>query len=230
MVRVPHEEHEKLFHVNLGSTGLDPTLITGLVLAGGRATRMGGLDKGLQPFHGTPLALHALNRLRRGAGVGALALNANRHLDDYRAFGVPVWPDADASYAGPLAGFLAGLTHCQTPYLLTVPCDAPLFPLDLAQRLGAALQALNADLALAMAPPPEADDAQPFLPQPVFCLLSASLLPSLREFIDHGGHKVQAWIARHRAAQACFNQPGDDHQAFANANTLAELQRLAQAG
>ncbi|MCU0925295.1 MAG: molybdenum cofactor guanylyltransferase [Hydrogenophaga sp.] len=111
--------------------------ITALVLAGGRGSRMGGVDKGLQKFRDTPLALNALLRLQIQAGglVGELMVNANRNLAAYEAFGHPVWPDTLPDYAGPLAGFLTGLSHCETPYLLTVPCDSPLFPLDLASRL-----------------------------------------------------------------------------------------------
>ena len=107
--------------------------ITGLVLAGGRGSRMGGVDKGLQNFRGLPLALHTLMRLQMQ--VGATMVNANRNLAAYEAFGAPVWPDVLADYAGPLAGFLTGLERCETPWLLTVPCDTPLFPVDLAQRL-----------------------------------------------------------------------------------------------
>src|SRR3990167_8794866 len=97
--------------------------ITGLILAGGRGSRMGGVDKGLQNHLGMPLAMHAL--LRLGPQVGHLMVNANRNLGAYDAFGVPVWPDALPDYPGPLAGFLAGLEHCETPYLVTVPCDTP---------------------------------------------------------------------------------------------------------
>ena len=119
------------------STAIAASDITGLVLAGGRGSRMGGVDKGLQNFNGMPLALHALMRL--APQVGEMMINANRNLAAYESFGVPVWPDGLADYAGPLAGFLTGLERCETPYLLTVPCDTPLFPLDLAQRLAEAL-------------------------------------------------------------------------------------------
>ena len=200
--------------------------ITGLVLAGGRGLRMGGADKGLQPFHGVPLALNALNRLRSGGGIGPLAINANRHLADYEALGVPVWPDADSNYAGPLAGFLTGLTHCQTPYLLTVPCDVPLFPLDLAQRLLTALETACADLAIAVAAPSDGQGRMPLRSQPVFCLMRASLLPSLRPFIQSGKFKVQDWCDLHTTALASFDRPTDHPQAFSNANTLSELRHL----
>lgn len=186
--------------------------ITGLVLAGGRGTRMGGVDKGLQHFHGQPLARHALERLR--PQVDGLMLSANRHLADYATFGVPVWPDADAEFSGPLAGMLAGLTHCTTPYLATVPCDAPLFPRDLVERLAR----VDADIVVAAAP----DDAGVVRRQPVFCLLRADLQGSLAQFIASGSRKVGQWMAQHHCVQVAFAEP----LAFANANTLAELAKI----
>jgi len=129
---------------------IDTHDITGLILAGGRGSRMGGVDKGLQNFRGMPLALHALMRL--SPQVGSVMINANRNLSAYESFGMPVWPDGLADYAGPLAGFLCGLERCETPWLLTVPCDTPLFPADLASRLAAAAAIQGADIAMASAP------------------------------------------------------------------------------
>jgi len=124
-----------------------PQDITGLVLAGGRGSRMGGVDKGLQNHLGMPLALHAM--LRLAPQVGHVLINANRNLAAYEAMGVPVWPDALAEYPGPLAGMLAGLEHCETPWLVTVPCDTPNFPLGLVERLAHA--AVDADAEIVMA-------------------------------------------------------------------------------
>lgn len=200
--------------------------ITALILAGGRGSRMGGVDKGLQNFKGLPLALHTLTRLQIGAGVGTIMINANRNLAAYESFGVPVWPDALADYAGPLAGFLTGLEHCETPYLLTVPCDTPLLPLDLAQRLGAALDADGADIAMAAAPEVGQDGRIQVRAQPVFCLLRTQLLESLVRFTQDGGRKIDAWTARHKTVLVPFDAPGDDPHAFFNANTLTELQQL----
>jgi len=207
-------------------TALPAGEVTGLVLAGGRGSRMGGVDKGLQNFNGTPLALHALMRLR--PQVGQLMINANRNLAAYESFGVPVWPDGLADYAGPLAGFLVGLERCETPYLLTVPCDTPLFPLDLAARLGEALLAHDAEIAMVSAPElaAEADGASALRPQPVFCLLRANLLESLVRFTQEGGRKIDRWSAQHRTALVPFDRPGDPPDAFFNANTLAELRAL----
>ncbi|SDO16341.1 molybdenum cofactor guanylyltransferase [Rhodoferax sp. OV413] len=197
---------------------MDLHSITGLVLAGGQGTRMGGLDKGLQSYRGQPLAQHALQRLQ--PQVGSLLLSANRHLDAYAAFGVPVWPDADSDFAGPLAGLLAGLNHCTTPYLASVPCDAPLFPTDLVARLAAARSAADADIAMASAP----DTHGVQRTQPVFCLLRTSLQTNLAQFLAAGGRKVGLWTALHHTVLVPFA----DSAAFFNANTLAELHSLDQ--
>lgn len=192
-----------------------PELITGLVLAGGRGSRMGGVDKGLQSHHGLPLAMHAL--LRLSPQVGHAMINANRNLAAYEAMGVPVWPDALPDFAGPLAGFLAGLEQCETPYLATVPCDSPLFPTDLVARLAAALEDGDAEIAMAST----LEDGVPQV-QPVFCLMKATLLDSLVRYTRDGGRKIDRWTAQH----ACVTVPFDDARAFFNANTLAELQQL----
>src|SRR5690606_20671309 len=123
--------------------------ITGLILAGGRGSRMGGVDKGLQNFRGLPLALHTLMRL--GPQVGTVMVNANRNLAAYESFGAEVWPDVIADFAGPLAGFLTGLERCETEFLVTVPCDTPRFPQDLVQRLAEALEREDAEIAMAAA-------------------------------------------------------------------------------
>ena len=193
--------------------------ITGLILAGGRGSRMGGVDKGLQNHQGMSLAMHAV--LRLGGQVGSLMINANRNLGAYESMGVPVWPDTLADYAGPLAGFLTGLEHCETPYLVTVPCDSPNFPDDLVQRLAQALSAEDAEIAMAASYEMEGD-APRLQVQPVFCLMKSELIESLVRFTQSGQRKIDKWTAMHR----CVLVPFDDGQAFANANTLEELQQL----
>ena len=195
---------------------INPEDITGLILAGGRATRMGGVDKGLQNHQGMPLALHALLRLQ--PQVGHLLINANRNLAAYEALGVPVWPDPLADYPGPLAGWLAGLEHCDTPYLLTVPCDTPGFPTDLAARLSAALAEQDADIAMAAT----LEDGRVQV-QPVFCLLKTGLLESLVAYLHSGQRKIDRWTAQHRCATVVF----ENTRAFFNANTADELRSLA---
>ena len=197
--------------------------ITGLILAGGRGSRMGGTDKGLQNFHGLPLALQTLMRLQlQSLPLQEVLINANRNLAAYEALGVPVWPDSIDGFAGPLAGFQTGLERCETPLMLTVPCDTPLFPLDLVERLLQAMDEQDADLAMAAAR--EADGT--VRAQPVFCLIKTELLESLVKFTQSGGRKIDAWTAQHRCAIVPFDLPSDSPQAFVNANTLAELQQL----
>jgi molybdopterin-guanine dinucleotide biosynthesis protein A len=191
--------------------------ITGLILCGGRGTRMGGVDKGLQVHQGMPLAMHALMRLQ--GQVGPLMINANRNLAAYESMGVAVWPDALPDFPGPLAGWLAGLEHCETPYLMTLPCDTPGFPLDLVARLAQALVAEDTDMAMVAT----MEDGR-LQKQPVLCLLKSTLLESLVAFLHSGERKITAWTSQHR----CAVVPFDDAAAFFNANTLADLQHLAQ--
>ena len=193
--------------------------ITGLVLAGGRGARMGGVDKGLQNHLGTPLALHAL--LRLGPQVGEVMINANRNLGAYESMGVPVWPDTLPDYAGPLAGFLTGLERCETPFMVTVPCDSPRFPLDLVERLADGLESNDAEIALAATRTVDATQVHP-----VFCLMKTSLLESLVRFTQGGQRKIDRWTAQHRCVEVIF----DDAAAFANANTAGELRQLQADG
>jgi molybdopterin-guanine dinucleotide biosynthesis protein A len=176
---------------------------------------MGGVDKGLQEHAGKPLALHALKRL--APQVGPLWINANRNLDVYAALGAPVCADVLPDYAGPLAGFLAGLERCTTPWLVTVPCDSPLFPTDLVERLAQAAAEAGAEIAMAAT----LEDGVVQV-QPVFCLMKASLQASLAAFTHSGQRKIDRWTALHRCVEVRF----DDAHAFFNANTLAELQQL----
>ncbi|WP_050477192.1 molybdenum cofactor guanylyltransferase MobA [Herbaspirillum rhizosphaerae] len=198
-------------------------LTTGLILAGGRGSRMGHVDKGLQAFRGKPLAAHALERL--SAQVHRLAINANRHQNDYAALGAgfdaPVWPDLLSDFPGPLAGLHSGLTHCTTDYLAAVPCDSPLLPADLVARLAEGLAQDNADAALAVT---GHDDQQQR--HPVFCLLKKTLLPSLSQFLQEDGRKMDRWFAAIHTAEVHF----DDEAAFSNVNTLQELQALELGG
>jgi molybdopterin-guanine dinucleotide biosynthesis protein A len=204
---------------------VDKNLLTGIVLAGGRGSRMGGVDKGLQLYKGTALAKHAIEQLQ--PQVGHLLINANRNIDIYQAWGSPVSADVlmdgITDFAGPLAGFLIGLQHCTTPYLMTVPCDTPRFPLDLVSRLADALSQQDADIAMVSSP----DEEGVLRHQPVFCLMKRELVESLTAFTDAGGRKIGAWAAQHRLARVNFNEVYDDPKAFYNANTLEDLQQLS---
>ena len=195
-------------------------------MAGGRGARMGGVDKGLQNFNGTPLTLHTLMRLQMqdAATLSELMVVANRNLSAYESFGVQVWPDSTDGFAGPLAGFLTGLERCETDLLLTVPCDSPLFPLNLTQRLLDTLIAEDAEITVAAA---KEEDGS-VRAQPVFCLMRVSLLESLVRFMHSGGRKIDAWTAQHKTVLVPFDTDDVDPRAFFNANTLEELHRLEQ--
>lgn len=186
--------------------------VTGLVLAGGRATRMGGVDKGLVPLAGRPLVDHVLERLR--PQVGRVLINANRHHARYQAFGHPVIADADQSRAGPLAGMLAGLSHVSTPWLVTVPCDSPLCPTDLVRRLLEAALADGRRVAVATAGG---------RPQPVFCLLHRDCRDALHAWLAGSGRKVMPWLHAEGAVEVAFDSDAD---AFLNINTEDERQLL----
>jgi molybdopterin-guanine dinucleotide biosynthesis protein A len=161
-----------------------------------------------------------------GGGVGTILINANRNLSAYESFGADVWPDGLADYAGPLAGFLTGLERCETPYLVTVPCDTPLLPLDLVPRLAQALDEQDADIAMVGALETDQHGQSKVRPQPVFCMMRVGLLESLVRFTQDGGRKIDAWTALHKTVIVPFDSPADDPQAFANANTLADLRQL----
>ena len=207
---------------------IDKNLITGLVLAGGRGSRMGGVDKGLQPFNGKPLVAHAIERLR--PQVGPMLINANRNLAAYAAFGLAVVADATdnalGEFAGPLAGMLAGLQICTTPYLVTVPCDSPGFASDLVARLAQGLSDDGADIAIAASLETCAgdggdDSTRIVRAQPVFCLMKSSLAADLSAYLQSGQRKIDRWTGTQRCVQVLF----DNADEFFNANTLADLAR-----
>jgi molybdopterin-guanine dinucleotide biosynthesis protein A len=193
--------------------------ITGLILAGGRAQRMGGIDKGLVPFMGKPLIEHAIDRLT--PQVTTILINANRNHDRYAQYGHAVITDQHADFAGPLAGFAAGLEHCKTEYLLSVPCDSPVFPLDLSERMLEAMINTQSDLVYASSE----DPSGVIWTQPVFCLMRRSVEQSLEDFLGQKGRKIDRWFEVLRSSTVVFA----DEAAFANTNTPEELQALEQA-
>ena len=193
---------------------MDTEQITGLILAGGRGTRMGHVDKGLQNFRGAPMALHVMMRLQ--PQVGELMINANQNLGPYESFGVPVWPDEIQGFEGPLAGMQTGLVHCMTDYMVTAPCDSPFLPTDLVARLADGLISADADLAVAVTEGGGKRQAHP-----VFCLMKAALLQHLTEYLRGGGRKIDAWYASLKTAEVVF----EDEDAFRNINTLVELKQ-----
>lgn len=189
--------------------------VTGLIFAGGLARRMEGREKGLLPLRGRPLIRHVLERLE--PQVGAVLINANRRREDYAAFGPPVVADLLEGFPGPLAGLQAGLQACRTPLLATAPCDAPLLPTDLIDRLSAALAASDAPAAAA------STDGRL---QPTFLLCRREVLAGLVRYLTGGGRSVHGWLEQIGTVPVAFADAG----AFANINTPEELAVLENAG
>lgn len=184
-------------------------MITGVILAGGLGTRMGGVDKGLQLYDGKALVWHVATRL--APQVDQLLINANRSEAEYATFGYPIVADQITGFAGPLAGLHVALGAAQTPLVLTAPCDSPKLPLDLADRLLSALQNASANLAIAKAGGRL---------HPVFCLCRRSLLTQLEAYLEGGGRKVATWCADMGAVEVDFSEQSE---AFGNFNTLDDL-------
>jgi molybdenum cofactor guanylyltransferase len=167
--------------------------ITGLVLAGG--TEAGGIDKGLQNHRGMPMALQVL--LRLSPQVGEALIHANRNIAAYESMGAMVWPDPVGGQTGPLTGLLAGLERCETPYLVSVPCDVPDFPDDLVRRLAEALEGEGADIAVVR-------QAGSGSAPPAFCLFRTGVVESLAVFLHQGAGEPAQWLAGQRAVEVPF--------------------------
>ena len=186
--------------------------VTGVVLAGGQGSRMGGVDKGLQLFRGKPMVEHVVERF--APQVGELLINANRNPEAYARFGYRVVADEIEGFAGPLAGFERGLAHASLDFVVTAPCDSPFLAPDLVARLRTALDQRGADLAVAKT----GDQAHP-----VFSLMRRSVHASLRDFLSSGQRKIDRWYAALTIVEVAFD---DEAEAFLNINTLAELSGL----
>jgi len=190
-----------------------PDSVCAVVLAGGRARRMGGVDKGLVTLGDRPMIESVLQVLRPQAAQ--LLINANRNLEVYGAYGHTVVADATGDFSGPLAGMAAAMAYAARPCLLTAPCDSPLLPPDLARRLLDALCRETAEIAVA-------HDGERM--QPVFALIKVGLLASLGAYLDRGGRKIDGWYEQHRVALADFS---DRPETFVNVNTVADRDALA---
>ncbi len=186
--------------------------ISCIVLSGGRATRMNGVDKGLTLLQQKPLIAHVIARLQ--PQVDEILINANREIATYKAFGYDVFQDENAEFIGPLAGFSLGLQHAKHEYVLTVPCDSPLLPLDLVERLYNGMAASRADIAVASS----VENVHP-----VFCLMKTSVLPSLTAYLDAGERKVSTWQKSQKYIEVDFSDCGDS---FTNLNTFEDLKAL----
>jgi molybdopterin-guanine dinucleotide biosynthesis protein A len=186
---------------------------TGVILAGGRATRMGGRDKGLLPLAGKPMVEWVMAALK--PQVTDIIINANRNLDTYAAYGYRVVSDRLHGFCGPLAGIASSMESASTPYIVTTPCDSPLVPLDLAHRLYRALRVNRAEISVA-------HNGERL--QPVFALLECAILNSLLDYLEAGERKIDTWYSRHKLAIVDFS---DRPESFVNINTPDEIEAVA---
>ena len=189
-----------------------PDNITAVVLAGGRGRRFEGRDKGLIEFKQCPIIEHVIGAI--APQVSGIMINANRSEKTYAEYGYPVIGDELSGYQGPLAGFATAMKRAITPYILVLPCDGPYVSADFALRMARALEAEEADIAVA-------HDGERM--QPVHALIRVDLLPSLNRFLESGERKIDRWYALHRVARADFS---DSPDIFKNINTLEELKAL----
>mgnify|MGYP001815094059 CR=1 FL=1 len=198
---------------NAGVTVRDQ--VTGVILAGGRATRMGGVDKGLVPINNRPMIAWVIDALR--PQVSEVLINANRNRDRYSEFACPVIDDGDSDFRGPLAGMASAMQAARTPYIAVVPCDSPLIGGELVARLYAAAASSGSPIAAA-------HDGERL--QPVFALLACELLDDLAGYLDDGERKIDRWYARHRYVKVDVN---DVAEWFANINAPEDKRALEAA-
>ena len=189
--------------------------ITGVILAGGQARRMGGEDKGLIPVAGRPMIAHVIDALR--GQLDRIIINANRNLDMYRSYALPVIADQSTDFNGPLAGMATCMKAAETEYIITVPCDSPLLPADYVQRMFDTLNEARAEICVA--------ENEGRL-QPVFALLRCTLLDSLTAYLADGGRKIDRWFEMHAMVCADFS---DRAEMFINVNTPADISTVEAA-
>lgn len=183
--------------------------ITGVVLAGGKATRMGGKDKGLLELNGQPLWQHVAGKL--AGQVDTVVISANRNLGVYQASGYPVIQDSLPGFPGPLAGMLAVMQQVNSAWFLFCPCDTPTIPKDLATRLRAGLN----DAPAVWVFDGERD-------HPAIALMHRQLVPFLTDYLASGERRVMVAL---RQAGGRAVDCSDIQSAFINVNTPEDLAR-----
>ncbi|CND00286.1 molybdopterin-guanine dinucleotide biosynthesis protein MobA [Yersinia frederiksenii] len=180
--------------------------ITGIILSGGRSSRMGGNDKGLIPLHDKPLFQYVVDRLK--PQVSHVLINANRNQERYQESGFPVINDVITGFVGPLAGMHAGLSHSSTEWVVFVPCDVPMLPTDLVSQLWQGKQQALAAYAH------DGERAHPTL-----ALMHVSLKPLLAEYLANGDRKLMIFMDSIHAQPVVFSQ---QRNPFSNLNTPAD--------
>lgn len=172
--------------MNIPSVQTSDIKLGAVILAGGLARRMGGVDKGLVEVAGKPMVKYALDILI--PLVHSVVINANRSVEEYEQFGVPVISDTLTGHQGPLAGLSAGINALQSDYIVMCPCDSPFLQSELIQALLNACIDNDADIAV----PHDGDRLQP-----VFCVVQRRVEASLNEFLASGERKIDRWFSNH---------------------------------
>ena len=186
--------------------------ITGVVLAGGKARRMGGIDKGLLELNGKPLWKYVADTLL--SQLDNVIVNANRHQELYRAGGLKVIPDLMEDFPGPLAGMLSVFQQEEGDWFLFCPCDTPYIPPTLAARLAAERQ---------QAPVVWVHDGE--RDHPTIALVNRSVQPLLQDYLQSGERRVMVFMTLAEGHAVDFS---DCKEAFVNVNTLEELDKWQQ--
>lgn len=188
------------------------TNTTGVILAGGKSSRMDGIDKGLALIEGQPLVAYVIQSLE--PQVETILISANRNQAQYRTYGYDVIEDVLGEFYGPLSGILSAMQHVKTEYILISPCDSPLLPADYAKRMYTALKSNSKNISVAH----DGDSMQP-----VFSLISCKLNSSLNEYLESGKRKVADWVLQQNPAIADFSDCPD---IFFNMNTPEDKLQL----
>jgi len=183
--------------------------ISAVILAGGLARRMGGADKGLQLWRGQPLFMHVYRRL--ASQTGFISINANRNQEKYTESGLPVFSDEAPGFQGPLSGILTALKRAETDFVLFVPCDCPLLPLDLLEKLKSAVE--KNDVLIAYAHDGERE-------HPTCCLISPKISTALAAYLAQGERRMLQFMRQQHAIAVEFSE---QKSAFRNMNSLEDL-------
>lgn len=186
--------------------------VAGVILAGGLARRMNGVDKGLVSYKGRPLVSFAIEALKDLADQ--IIINANRSLDKYLQFGLPILTDETDGFDGPLAGIQAAMHYVNAEILLVMPCDTPLIKAEHMKKLLIMLEKNDADVAVAF-------DGERL--HPVILAINTCLKFSLQIYLNKGGRKVETWVRQQNTVLADFSK---EPEIFVNINSLAELSEL----
>ncbi len=188
------------------------TLVTGVIVSGGKARRMGGQDKGLVELSGKPMIEYVIETIK--PQVNSIIINANRNLSQYKEYGYPVISDDLTGYHGPLAGIVSCMQVIDTLLMLSVPCDSPFVPNDLVERLYKQLEKEQADISVA-------HDGNRM--QPVFSLIKTECLDSLLDFLNRDERKIDRWYAQHKVAITDFS---DKPETFININKPEDINQI----